>query len=370
MDQEDSVNIERVAKAASPRLIGISSPKTWDQWIKKSPSAQSSVEVDDEDKKEDIVVVKQQHGECSVQLVEESSKSPESSPEKSPVESLKIVNPPETLHENTTEHELLEPQHEGEHSSKEAEPPIEEKASAEASDTASVEVAQEAEEHSSLNTIDETEEDGDEPSAEWRERVRSGTEGTSKTVRIKLDDNGNPNKVVIKNTRFKVIPAVDVWEPKDNDDVVCVGDPMTMIESHLNQLTMVESQLKKLGKDSEALKMKPLKLDLDDDKSKKKSDKKLGWLSIFKKKPPTPTEPTPPAKKPVEPAKKPTGPQTVRSQRATQQKTRKPSNEREIVKKGSKSYHPHDQHNHQHQHTRILLLEVWHNLMIAIFFML
>uniref|UniRef100_A0A0A9YII7 non-specific serine/threonine protein kinase n=1 Tax=Lygus hesperus TaxID=30085 RepID=A0A0A9YII7_LYGHE len=338
MEQEDSVNVERVTKAASPRLIGISSPKTWDQWIKKSPSVNSSVEVEDDDKKEEVVVVKQEgNGECSVELVHDdekddvdSDKKPESeqTPETNAIDGKTENSEPDTISNvNVSPTENLP---------------------AASQNDASVEMASEAQETSSLNTI--MEEDGDEPNAEWCKRVQEsglemGSSTSSKMVRIKLDDNGNPNKVVIKNTRFKVIPTVDVWEPKDNDDVVCVGDPMTMIESHLNQLTMVESQLKKLGKDSEALKMKPLKLDLDDDKSKKKSDKKLGWLSIFKKKPPTPTEPAPP------PAKKPTGPQTVRNQRQQQNQSQVKGNT--SVQKRPAQH----QHHQQQQRTRILLSE-------------
>ncbi|KAF6215279.1 hypothetical protein GE061_010031 [Apolygus lucorum] len=341
MEQEDSVNVERVTKAASPRLIGISSPKTWDQWIKKSPSVNSSVEVEDDDKKEEVVVVKQEgNGECSVELVHddkigeidsESKPESEQTPENNEIDGKNESSEPATI---TNPNE-----------------PSGEESNAASQNDASVEMAAEAQETSSLNTI--MEEDADEPNAEWCKRVQEsgleiGGSTSSKMVRIKLDDNGNPNKVVIKNTRFKVIPTVDVWEPKDNDDVVCAGDPMTMIESHLNQLTMVESQLKKLGKDSEALKMKPLKLDLDDDKSKKKSDKKLGWLSIFKKKPPTPTEPAPP------PVKKPTGPQTVRQQRQQQNQAQAKGNA-SVQKRPVQHQH---QHHQQQQRTRILLVEV------------
>jgi hypothetical protein len=101
--------------------------------------------------------------------------------------------------------------------------------------------------------------------------------------------------VVIKNTRFKVIPTVDVWEPqqkKEDEELVVMGDPMTMIESHLNQLTMVESQLKKLTKDGQGLNKAALKLDLEE-KKKDKTGNRLGWLALFKWKS-SPSEPTPP----------------------------------------------------------------------------
>ncbi|CAB0019104.1 unnamed protein product, partial [Nesidiocoris tenuis] len=349
MEQEDVTvnedvavnNVEpasRPVKAASPRLIGISSPKTWDQWIKKSPSLNSSVEVDDDDKKDDVVVVKRDSdGECSVKLVTspnghvptERKSSAETSDDKNvsgdttPQNEIAKEAPADSLDAGT-------PKSAGDDC-----PKLDGESMKSTDDQKSVDGDAKTEDTSSLNTI--IEEDGDEPNAEWTRRVLAsgrsdvGSVGSSKNVRIKLDDDKNPNKVIIKSTRFQVIPAVDVWEPKGDEEMICVGDPMTMIESHLNQLTMVESQLKKLGKDAEAMKMKPLKLDLDDnDKSKKKSDKKLGWLSIFKKKPPTPTEPVAPTVK-----KSATisggvaaagGPQTVRSQRAQSsavQKTRK-----------------------------------------------
>lgn len=187
----------------SPRLIGISSPKTWDEWIKKEPQSQEAVAAQEE--KEEIVTV----------------------------EKIEIEEPAANV------------------------------------------------QHQSLNTILEEEEDG-KPSS-----------NKTSTVRIKLSEEETP-KVTIKSTRFQVIPAVDVWEPKTESDEVVVGDPMTMIESRLNELTMVESQLKKLKGGSEVLKMRPLKLDLDEAKPGSKSNK-LGWLSIFKKKavtpPPQPTQP-------------------------------------------------------------------------------
>ncbi|KAL1124798.1 hypothetical protein AAG570_001419 [Ranatra chinensis] len=114
-------------------------------------------------------------------------------------------------------------------------------------------------------------------------------------------------EVVIKNTRFKVIPRVDVWEPRR--EVVMMGDPMTMIESHLDQLTMVESQLKKLTeKGGESLADKPaaLKLDLEAGRGKNgtggggpaASGSRLGWLALFKKKPAATTQPAPPPQAP------------------------------------------------------------------------
>ena len=197
----------------SPRLIGISSPKTWDEWIKKEPQSQEAIIAQEE--LEEIVTV----------------------------EKIEVEEPVITV------------------------------------------------QHQSLNTILEEEED-----------AKPSSNKTS-TVRIKLGQEESP-KVTIKSTRFQVIPTVDVWEPKSSEEgeEVVVGDPMTMIESHLNQLTMVESQLKKLKGGSEVLKMRPLKLDLDEAKPGSKSNK-LGWLSIFKKKaatpPPQPTQPQQPQRKPV-----------------------------------------------------------------------
>lgn len=189
----------------SPRLIGISSPKTWDEWIKKEPQTLEAVAAQEE--KEEVVTV----------------------------EKIEIEQPAPDV------------------------------------------------QHQSLNTILEEDED-----------VKPSSNKTS-SVKIKIGEEESP-KVKIKTTRFQVIPTVDVWEPKsttESSDEVVVGDPMTMIESRLNELTMVESQLKKLKGGSEVLKMRPLKLDLDETKSGSKS--KLGWLSIFKKKattpPPQPTQP-------------------------------------------------------------------------------
>ncbi|XP_066906977.1 serine/threonine-protein kinase MARK2 isoform X6 [Halyomorpha halys] len=189
----------------SPRLIGISSPKTWDEWIKKEPQTLEAVAAQEE--KEEVVTV----------------------------EKIEIEQPVADV------------------------------------------------QHQSLNTILEEDED-----------VRPSSLKTS-SVKIKLGEEESP-KVKIKSTRFQVIPTVDVWEPKsttESSDEVVVGDPMRMIESRLNELTMVESQLKKLKGGSEVLKMRPLKLDLDETKPGSKS--KLGWLSIFKKKavtpPPQPTQP-------------------------------------------------------------------------------
>ncbi|XP_014249998.1 serine/threonine-protein kinase MARK2-like isoform X4 [Cimex lectularius] len=283
-------NVEKVTKASSPRLIGISSPKTWDQWIKKTPSANTSVDLEDETspQMDDVVVVEENDGKCSVQLVEIPKPV-----ENGPV-SVETEETEETGGSEAVQRDESMPDEEEDKLQKE-------------------EVVLKLSEHTSLNTIIE-EQPGDETGAV---AAPPPPKPKNHSVKIKLDE--NPPKVVIKNTRFKVIPAENVWEPNE-ENVVMYGDPMTMIESHLNELTMVESQLKKL-KDSETLKMKPLKLDLDGEKSKKKSqDKgKLSWLSIFKKKPTTPPEKAPPPVKSAAVNKK--GPVTLKSYKDGQQQT-------------------------------------------------
>ncbi|XP_073995090.1 serine/threonine-protein kinase MARK2-like isoform X14 [Rhodnius prolixus] len=248
---------EEEAVAKSPRLIGISSPKTWDQWIKRESSIDGDSPVEE---KKDV----QSQGEEEEKEVENTPVQPLSqlltTPEEDPPKLSDPTNNHDDKIEEVEEHVII----------------------VEEVNNGNVKVAL-VEQHKSLNTILE-----EEPDAKDTQLKPEPPKPKSQSVRIKLDE--DPPKVVIKNTRFKVIPAVDVWEPKANEEIVCAGDPMTMIESHLNQLTMVESQLKKLGKDSEALKMKPLKLDLDDHRKGGRSHEKgkLGWLSIFKKKPTTP----------------------------------------------------------------------------------
>lgn len=157
----------------------------------------------------------------------------------------------------------------------------------------------------------------------------------------------------IKNTRFMIVPSVQVpIETEDNDKAETAGSSdseevenaasrnrVPMFESRLNELTMVESQLKKLD-------FKPMHLELPEDRdsddsansktitaaegktmkikdalpprrnnslegaytpqSKKKSTKidakpTWGWLSIFRKKTPSQTTSATPTPKPSPP---------------------------------------------------------------------
>lgn len=260
----------------SPRLIGISSPKTWDEWIKKEPQAVEAAVAAAE--KEEIVVEVIEvasHAEEKTATTEEHLGQSEEEPVLEKEDEVE-AELPLVLEDNQLTVPVDNPQT----------VPVEQQ------------LLQPAEQPSlntqlSLNTI--LEEDEDSSSKQPQPVLKNST------IKIKLDSSEESPKVVIKSTRFKVIPAEDVWEPKQAEGEVVVGDPMTMIESHLNQLTMVESQLKKLKGGSEVLKMRPLKLDLDEH-NKSESKSKLGWLSIFKKKAVTP--PPQPSQQPQPP---PTG---------------------------------------------------------------
>lgn len=186
----------------------------------------------------------------------------------------------------------------------------------------------------------------------------------SETVPQTGGENGSPKAT--KKTRFQIIPqSLDVLELNRPDDRSSKREPLepcdeaeedallmdnAMIDCHLNQLTMVESQLKKLGKQASTKKLKPLKLDLDEDKKppltrtssatepepggKKKG---LGWLSIFRKRAPTPQPPTPKSAPPV---------------RSKQQAPRR----------GSHQHHHHHHHHHAPMlapmNPKILVVEV------------
>lgn len=125
----------------------------------------------------------------------------------------------------------------------------------------------------------------------------------------------------VKKTRFQIIPqSADVLDinredPKvletfdeTEEDKFLMENPNVLVESHLNQLTMVESQLKKLGAAAKVgVCTKRLGQPEPDQKNMgrassgdQKSKGWLGWLSVFNKKS---TPPSPPIKK--QPARKP-----------------------------------------------------------------
>lgn len=119
----------------------------------------------------------------------------------------------------------------------------------------------------------------------------------------------------VKKTRFQIIPQTpDVLEisrdeakPLDTfdeteEDEFLMKNPNMLLDSHLNQLTMVESQLKKLGAAAKAGSKKLTQTQETDGRAMKRTssaDEKgkgwLGWLSVFTKK--APPSPSPPPKK-------------------------------------------------------------------------
>lgn len=164
---------------------------------------------------------------------------------------------------------------------------------------------------------------------------------------------------VVKTTRFKITPHVDIptveeeaepSPPRENSEEGSsehiLPPDAPRIESNLNELTMVESQLKKLGVAAEEMvlkkQLKSLRVDMEDDvdeiilqrrdsnrhtmtvtphtklskaktltrrNSNTETDgsggitKRLGWLNIFKKRPST----TPPPQTPPPEKEKPAG---------------------------------------------------------------
>lgn len=206
-DSESALSPKDTSPRKSPHLIGIPSPKTWDEWIKRtSPTEETRTSP------EELVTVVDDGGDREVLLGEEKWASPDTAP-------------------------------------RSRAPPCK-SASGECS---------------LMKTI--AEEPEDEAPVPPKSAIKK--------------ENSEP-RVVIKNTRFQVIPAVDVWEPDPDrigpKDEELLDDPR--YETHLNQLTMVETQLKKLKKDVVIKK-------LDSSKAKeaeKKSGFIPGFLSIFKKK--------------------------------------------------------------------------------------
>ncbi|KAG8253428.1 hypothetical protein J6590_033799 [Homalodisca vitripennis] len=123
----------------------------------------------------------------------------------------------------------------------------------------------------------------------------------------------------VKKTRFQIIPqtaevldsnreeakTLETFDETEEDQFL-LENPNVLLESHLNELTMVESQLKKLGAAAKAgskkLGPKP-ETEQKDMKRASSADQKskgwLGWLSVFTKKhgqaPPSP----PPKKQPA-----------------------------------------------------------------------
>uniref|UniRef100_A0A1B6DFJ7 MAP/microtubule affinity-regulating kinase 3 n=1 Tax=Clastoptera arizonana TaxID=38151 RepID=A0A1B6DFJ7_9HEMI len=126
------------------------------------------------------------------------------------------------------------------------------------------------------------------------------------------------NATVVKKTRFQIIvqpPEVlemnrDEEKPLeacDDTEEAFMENPNVMLDTHLNQLTMVESQLRKLGKQAgvETKKLKALKLDPEGSKkplSRTSSEEskggfmsRLSWLSAFRKRLTPQASPPPPA---------------------------------------------------------------------------
>lgn len=119
----------------------------------------------------------------------------------------------------------------------------------------------------------------------------------------------------VKKTRFQIIPQTsDVLDTNRDDspktletfdeteeDQFLLENPNVLLESHLNELTMVETQLKKLGAAAKAGSKKLAQKPETDGKAMKRTssaDEKgkgwLNWLSVFTKRP---TPPSPPPKK-------------------------------------------------------------------------
>lgn len=119
----------------------------------------------------------------------------------------------------------------------------------------------------------------------------------------------------VKKTRFQIIPQTsDVLDTNRDDspktletfdeteeDQFLMENPNVLLESHLNELTMVETQLKKLGAAAKAGSKKLAQKSEADAKGMKRTssaDEKgkgwLGWLTMFTKRP---TPPSPPPKK-------------------------------------------------------------------------
>lgn len=117
----------------------------------------------------------------------------------------------------------------------------------------------------------------------------------------------------VKKTRFQIIPqTVDVLEisrdeakPLDTfdeteEDEFLMKNPNMLLDSHLNQLTMVESQLKKLGAAAKAGSKKLAQTQETDSRAMKRTSSAeekgkgwLGWLSVFTKKAPPSPSPAP-----------------------------------------------------------------------------
>lgn len=119
----------------------------------------------------------------------------------------------------------------------------------------------------------------------------------------------------VKKTRFQIIPqtpdvleisrdeakTLDTFDETEEDEFL-MKNPNMLLDSHLNQLTMVESQLKKLGAAAKAGSKKLAQTQETDGRAMKRTssaDEKgkgwLGWLSVFTKK--APPSPSPPPKK-------------------------------------------------------------------------
>lgn len=193
------------------------------------------------------------------------------------------------------------------------------------------------------------------PKPRVNKSVDPATKHTSPKILKDTSKPADPNVTkVVKTTRFKItphveIPTVDEEEepspPRENSEEGSsehlLPPDAPRIESNLNELTMVESQLKKLGVAAEEMvlkkQLKSLRVDMEDDvdeiilqrrdsnrhtmtvspgtkfskkpltrrNSNTESDgssggiaKRLGWLNIFKKRPSTTPPPqTPPPEK-------------------------------------------------------------------------
>ncbi|XP_054282751.1 serine/threonine-protein kinase MARK2-like isoform X4 [Macrosteles quadrilineatus] len=148
-----------------------------------------------------------------------------------------------------------------------------------------------------------TEVDGKEEIKETKEETKKGESPKVKKTRFQITPS-SADVLEINRDEPKVLETFDETE----EDKFLLENPNVLVESHLNELTMVESQLKKLGAAAKVgVCTKRLGQPEPDQKSMgrassgdQKSKGWLAWLSVFTKKPPPPS---PPVKK--QPARRP-----------------------------------------------------------------
>ncbi|XP_075211589.1 serine/threonine-protein kinase MARK2-like isoform X5 [Lycorma delicatula] len=149
---------------------------------------------------------------------------------------------------------------------------------------------------SQLKKTDSVVSDGD--TKNEAQQIKAETKSLDLELDIKEEPPPSPkvsSPKIVKNTRFKIIPqtsdVLDIDPPRheplaalsEADEDAMLENPTIMLESHLNELTMVESQLKKLKLEKQQkVQQKKLQPGATTSPSTQRKGRRSSWLTALK----------------------------------------------------------------------------------------